>query len=100
MRSLMFALPLMTLTACGSNVPQNDQSAEAPGMAHPSMPMTGNQDRDFATMMVAHHQGAIQMARQQLVRGRDPELKALAAKMIQDQDREITQLQAWLGRNR
>ena len=36
-----------------------------------SMKMTGDTDRDFATMMKAHHQGAIDMAQMELQNGND-----------------------------
>jgi uncharacterized protein (DUF305 family) len=86
------------LTACGSNVPPPEQQ-EQRGMAHGATPMSGDQDRDFATMMIAHHQGAIDMARQQLARGRDPEMRALANKVIADQQAEIARMQGWLARH-
>ncbi|WP_448207558.1 CopM family metallochaperone [Azospirillum sp. sgz302134] len=59
-------------------------------------PMTGNADQDFARMMAAHHQGAIDMARVQLQYGQDPELKAMAQKVIDDQTKEVQQLQDWI----
>ncbi|MCW3797990.1 DUF305 domain-containing protein [Sphingomonas sp. BN140010] len=91
-------LPLIAaLSACGSNVPPTPEQQPG-GMSHPPTAMTGDQDRDFATMMITHHQGAIDMARQELSRGRDPEMRALAAKVIADQQREITQMQGWLER--
>src|SRR5450759_1961032 len=38
---------------------------------------TGNPDRDFAAMMIPHHQGAVDMAKIQLIYGRDPVLRRL-----------------------
>ncbi len=61
--------------------------------------MTGDADRDFASMMIAHHQGAIDMARVELQHGKDPDLKAMAQKVIDDQSREIKELQDWLSRH-
>lgn len=58
-------------------------------------PMTGDADQDFARMMMAHHQGAIDMARVELQYGKDPDLKAMAQKVIDDQTKKIQQLQGW-----
>jgi uncharacterized protein (DUF305 family) len=65
------------------------------GMA---VPMSGDPDVDFATMMIPHHQGAIEMARAQLEAGKDPQLRELAAKIIADQEREIATLEEWLAK--
>lgn len=59
-------------------------------------PMTGDADQDFARMMATHHQGAIDMARVELQYGKDPDLKAMAQKVIDDQTKEIQQLQDWM----
>ena len=56
------------------------------------MPMSGNVDRDFATMMTMHHQQAIKMADVMLKHGRNAELKALASKMKSDQQAEIKRM--------
>jgi uncharacterized protein (DUF305 family) len=60
-------------------------------------PMSGDPDVDFATMMIPHHRGAIDMARAQLESGKDPELRRLAEKIITDQEREIAILEEWLA---
>jgi uncharacterized protein (DUF305 family) len=58
--------------------------------------MNGDVDHDFAEMMIVHHQAAIDMAKQELDSGKDATLKNLADKIIEDQTREINQLQQWL----
>ena len=53
------------------------------------VPRTTDPDRDFAAMMIPHHQGAIDMARTQLRFGRDPALRRLAQGIIVEQQQEI-----------
>jgi uncharacterized protein (DUF305 family) len=50
---------------------------------------SGNADRDFAAMMIPHHQGAIDMAKAELQFGRDPVLRRLAQGIIVEQQQEI-----------
>lgn len=52
-------------------------------------PTTGDPDRDFATMMIPHHQGAIEMAEAELRFGHDPVLRRLAQGIIVEQGQEI-----------
>ncbi len=59
--------------------------------------MTGDPDRDLVTMMMPHHQGAIDMARIYLRDGKDPAIRAMAEKIIVDQEREIGAFKAWLA---
>jgi uncharacterized protein (DUF305 family) len=57
-----------------------------------SAPMNGNADHDFASMMIPHHQGAIDMARLELKYGKDPGLRKLAKTIIEAQKREISEM--------
>lgn len=54
-------------------------------------------DRMFLQMMITHHQGAIAMAETELKDGQNPEARALAQRIIGDQQREITEMQSLLG---
>jgi uncharacterized protein (DUF305 family) len=56
-------------------------------------------DASFAAMMAPHHQGAVNMARLQLLYGKDPELRRLAQSIIAEQQVEIQQMQAWLRKH-
>jgi uncharacterized protein (DUF305 family) len=52
-------------------------------------PMTGDPDVDFMAMMIPHHQGAVDMAREVLIHGRDPLVRGLAEGIIAGQQVEI-----------
>ncbi len=52
-------------------------------------PPSGDADRDFAAMMVPHHQGAVDMAEAELRFGHDPVLRRLAQGIIVEQQQEI-----------
>ncbi|MBJ7222566.1 MULTISPECIES: CopM family metallochaperone [unclassified Brenneria] len=56
-------------------------------------------DVAFAKGMIAHHQGAIDMAKTELQYGKDPELRKLAEEIISAQQPEIDQMQAWLNKH-
>jgi len=51
--------------------------------------MTGDPDRDFAAMMIPHHQGAVDMAKAELLYGTDPAMRRLAQEIIVTQEQEI-----------
>jgi uncharacterized protein (DUF305 family) len=52
-------------------------------------------DRAFLDAMIAHHKGAIAMARRLLADGAQPGLRAMAEHMISVQGKEIAQMRAW-----
>jgi len=53
-------------------------------------------DIDFARGMLAHHLGAIDMARIVLEHGEDPDLRQLAEEMVATQEAEVAFLRNWL----
>ena len=61
-------------------------------------PMNGNVDHDFAAMMIPHHQGAIDLAKAELIYGTDPVMRRLAQEILIDQQSEIDAMRLWLGK--
>lgn len=61
---------------------------------------TGDPDKDFAAMMIPHHQGAIDMAKVELQYGNDPMLKKMAAKIVEDQAKEIREMNDWMNKRK
>lgn len=59
-------------------------------------PMNGQQEHDFVTMMIPHHQGAVDMAKALLLTTRDPALRNMAQGIVAEQQIEIQLLQQWL----
>ena len=57
---------------------------------------SGDNDLDFATLMLPHHQAAIDMAKAELLNGKDPQMRRLAQEIIADQQSEIELMQLWL----
>jgi uncharacterized protein (DUF305 family) len=54
-------------------------------------------DRMFLQMMIIHHQGAVTMAKAELKDGQNPDARQLAQRIVDAQQREITEMQALLG---
>ena len=55
--------------------------------------LTGNVDADFIALMVPHHQGAVEMAKAEILHGTDPALKNIAQEIVAEQAIEIQYLQ-------
>lgn len=96
------------------DMPGMDHGSGAPApasMDHGSMQgmMSGSQmtqlgqasgaafDRQFLSLMIAHHEGAVQMSSIELRDGSNPEAKALAQKITDAQHAEIAQMRQMAG---
>lgn len=109
--SLAFTMPAFAQEADHSahqmSAPAGDESAstqafiDANAKMHEGMDIefTGNADVDFVRGMIAHHQGAIDMAKVELAHGKDAEIRKLAQDVITAQEGEITMMKEWLAKN-
>ena len=59
---------------------------------------TGNNDIDFAAMMLEHHKGAVEMSKVEIEKGSNAEMKAFAQKVITDQNKEIAFMQDFMSK--
>jgi len=66
-------------------------------MAGMAIKPSGDVDRDFAAMMIPHHEGAIAMAQAQLRYGRNESLRRLAQEIIVSQSQEIAVMRLAIG---
>jgi uncharacterized protein (DUF305 family) len=71
-------------------------SMERMHMAMAQVARSGNSDIDFVRLMLPHHQAALDMAKTQLVYGKDPQMRRLAQEIITDQQLEIELMRLWL----
>src|SRR5438105_6542372 len=65
-------------------------------MAMGAVKPSGDNDVDFVRLMLPHHQAAIDMAKTQLLYGKDAQMRRLAQEIITDQQLEIELMQHWL----
>ena len=84
-----------------SNSPASKAYMDAMSKMQSNMPkdMTGDPDVDFAQTMIPHHRSATEMAQILVKNGKDPELRKMAQKMMEDQKKEIVELQEWLKKH-
>lgn len=61
-----------------------------------AMQMTGDPDHDFASMMVKHHNGAIEMSAVETSTGTDSTLKRLAVKITEDSRKDNLEFESFL----
>ena len=77
-----------------------ESSMEKMHLAMHSIAASNNSDADFVRLMIPHHQAAIDMARTQLLYGKDAQMRRLAQEIIADQQSEIELMNLWLNEHR
>ena len=105
---LILSVGLLGLTVQASNPAQSSEtpkdhdwseliaSMDKMHMAMGTVKRSGDSDVDFVRLMLPHHQAAIDMAKTQLLYGKDPQMRRLALEIITDQQLEIELMQRWL----
>lgn len=83
----------------GSNGPTEADKLYADGEAemHRLMAEASGKTADeaYINKMIAHHLGAVEMARTALQHAKDPQVRAWAQGVIDAQEREIAEMKAW-----
>ena len=74
-----------------------NQTAMQKMMAGMNFEPSGDVDQDFAAAMIPHHQGAIDMARAELLHGRNEQLRRIAQEIIVEQQQEIVAMRLALS---
>ena len=64
-----------------------------------NMKIMGNTDKDYAMMMIPHHEAAVKMAEDEIGHGKVATLKIMAQKMIADQNNEIKLFKDFMSKN-
>ncbi len=92
---LVFAVLVGCAATPATDTPPTASSDHA---AHGGHSMAGGDepyDARFLDSMIIHHQGALTMAQAALQEAQRPELRAMATAIIDAQEAEIAQMQAW-----
>jgi len=92
--AILASLPLASFAMDATSA--TGHPGEQDHMHHHGMKMTGNADYDFAMMMKKHHEQGVKMAQDELNKGKDPEVRAAAQKIIDSQKKEIADFEKWL----
>jgi uncharacterized protein (DUF305 family) len=74
----------------------NSMSQSMKGMMHGISEKSGDDfDKAFISEMIVHHQGAVEMAKDALIKAKHQEIKDLAKNIIEAQEKEINTMNNW-----
>lgn len=88
-------LPAWTLLLAAALALGACTAIQAPAAQTPAAEAAAAFDLQFIDSMIPHHEGAVVMARQALEQAEREEIKQMAQQIIDAQEAEIQQLQAW-----
>ncbi len=97
--SLVQSAPMADESKMGSSMDMS-HSMDSMDEKMKAMPMSGDVDYNFAMMMRIHHQGALDMAKSELDKGKNPEMRMMAKKIIAAQKKEIAQFDRWIAKHK
>lgn len=84
-------------SAAGKTMMDDDDSMSMNGMVSALKDKTGDEfDKAFVTLMIEHHQGAVDMASLVEKQAKHKEVKDLAKAIITTQTKEIDMMKSWL----
>ena len=87
--AMMYQNDASKTNTTASNMSMNDMTTHLKGK-------TGDEyDRAFITSMIAHHEGAVEMAKLSGKNAKHEEIKALSANIILAQEKEIKEMKRW-----
>ncbi len=102
---LVLMLSLITGSACAQPAPGRDPALPLMGamaeMNHQmeAAPLTGDPDRDFVYLIVAHQRGAMDMAKAYLKTGKDPDIRRTAQTIMAEADKQVRFLRGWQAKH-
>lgn len=81
----------------GGSTPGDKAFAASEAEMHRKMAAASAQtiDQAYVAKMIAHHEGAVAMAKVALRDSRDPEIRRMAQSVVDTQTREIAEMKAW-----
>ena len=102
-RKILILIFLLILSSCKSDKPAyQDDMEKAMNMMMKNMHQVkpvGDPDKDYAKMMIDHYQGMIDMAKIEIMHGKNPEMQEFARISIASYEKDMAYLKDWLEKN-